>query len=245
MAKPVNRRIFSAERPMLERQGFTAAETPAEPAPVVVAAVQAAVPREEFDRLHAAIEAVNRKIDGFMNLDHEEINRMKLEVAEIAQRIDGTKREIAQLRHPLAGDDKFSAASDELSAIVGQTEGATTLIFNNVEQVEEICHELQALVKDDYQMSRVNQIAECCTRIYENCSFQDLTGQRINKVVRTLSFIEDKVARMMEIWGHQEFETMPLPEGIARVDDGVELHGPGSPGGGGNASQDDIDALFD
>lgn len=227
---------------MLEQQGVTGWD--AKPAPAAAVPVDAAVPRAEFDRLHQAIETVGQKIDSLMNLDLEEINRLKAEIAEIAHQIDGTKREIAQLRHPLASDDHFTAASQELDAIVGQTEAATTQIFNNVEQIEEICHGLQSLGLDDYQVSRINQIADCCTRIYENCSFQDLTGQRITKVIRTLTFVEEKVARMMDIWGDQALSSMPLPEGLARVDDGVELHGPANTGGG-NATQDDIDALFD
>ncbi|MEV8810475.1 hypothetical protein AB0066_25445, partial [Klebsiella pneumoniae] len=93
-----------------------------------------------------------------------------------------------------------------------------------VEQVEEIARELQSLIADDYQMQRVNQIADLCTRIYEACSFQDLTGQRITKVVRTLSFIEERVNAMMAIWGHKALEEMPLPEEQHRVDEGVVLH---------------------
>jgi chemotaxis protein CheZ len=238
------RRVFSAERALLARQGdeplaeaATAAAAQAPAAPAVTA--------EEFARLQHGIDQINRKIDTFINLDHDEINRMRVEVAEIAHRIEGTKREIAQLRHPLASDDRLLAASEELGAIVDATESATSDIFTEVEQVEEIARELQSIVTDDYQMQRINQIADLCTRIYEACSFQDLTGQRITKVVRTLSFIEERVNSMMAIWGHKALEEMPLPEEQHRVDDGIVLHGPSGAEGSGTASQDDIDALFD
>ncbi len=240
------RRVFSAERALLARQG----DEPLAEAATATAAAQApaapAVTAEEFARLQHGIDQINRKIDTFINLDHDEINRMRVEVAEIAHRIEGTKREIAQLRHPLASDDRLLAASEELGAIVDATESATSDIFTEVEQVEEIARELQSIVTDDYQMQRVNQIADLCTRIYEACSFQDLTGQRITKVVRTLTFIEERVNAMMAIWGHKALEEMPLPEEQHRVDDGVVLHGPsGGDAGSGTASQDDIDALFD
>ncbi len=38
------------------------------------------------------------------------------------------------------------------------------------------------------------------TRIYEACSFQDLTGQRITKVVTTLKTIEKKVAHIIDVF---------------------------------------------
>jgi chemotaxis protein CheZ len=38
------------------------------------------------------------------------------------------------------------------------------------------------------------------TRIYEACSFQDITGQRITKVVTTLKAIEAKVAHIMDVF---------------------------------------------
>ena len=38
-------------------------------------------------------------------------------------------------------------------------------------------------------------------QIFEACNFQDLTGQRITKVVSTLRFVEDRIMQMMDIWG--------------------------------------------
>ena len=37
--------------------------------------------------------------------------------------------------------------------------------------------------------------------IFEACNFQDLTGQRINKVMTTMKFIEHHINTMMDIWG--------------------------------------------
>jgi chemotaxis regulatin CheY-phosphate phosphatase CheZ len=41
---------------------------------------------------------------------------------------------------------------------------------------------------------------EAVVKIFEACNFQDLTGQRITKVVRALSFIEERVEAMMGVW---------------------------------------------
>jgi hypothetical protein len=39
------------------------------------------------------------------------------------------------------------------------------------------------------------------TDIYTACSFQDITGQRSEKVVKALRFIEQRINAMIEIWG--------------------------------------------
>jgi chemotaxis protein CheZ len=50
---------------------------------------------------------------------------------------------------------------------------------------------------------------------------------------------------MMSVWNRKEFETMPLPPGTAKKDEGLELHGPNAVDPNkGMISQADIDALF-
>ncbi len=44
-------------------------------------------------------------------------------------------------------------------------------------------------------------LQDATTRIYEACSFQDITGQRITKVVATLKTIERKVAHIIGTFG--------------------------------------------
>ena len=77
------------------------------------------------------------------------------------------------------------------------------------------------------------------------CGFQDLTGQRIKKVVNTLHYMERRVASMVEIWGIEAgtatTEIVAMAEGDERPDKEL-LHGPQAEGAG--VSQADIDALF-
>jgi len=94
----------------------------------------------------------------------------------------------------------------------------------------------QALVAD---------IQDRVIKIFEACNFQDLTGQRITKVVSTLQFIETHIVRMMEIWGGLEaFKDIEAEQTSKREDDAGLLNGPKLAGETGHASQDDIDALF-
>ncbi|EWY40321.1 hypothetical protein N825_37045 [Skermanella stibiiresistens SB22] len=192
-----------------------------------------------------SIAELHAKFDRFMSNDRTDIDQIQVEIADISGRIKATKAEMAALRHPLASEDKFQQASEELSAVVSATEVATNTIISCTEEIEEIVQELRAQLPEGYQSSRVNDMNEMIVRIFEACNFQDLTGQRITKVVRALSFIEERVDAMMGVWNKREFETMPLPPGIAAKDGDLELHGPNKVDAKkGMISQSDIDAMF-
>ena len=202
--------------------------------------------------LRADIADLGKKIDGIGTVaaapgfDMTEINKIRDEVHGIAARIAQTKREIGALKHPLATEDKLASASMELSSVVSQTESATSQIFDGVEKIEEIARELRSMKIDEYGQQRIAEISDMCTAIIEACSFQDLTGQRINKVVRTLAFIEERVQKMMEIWGTEEIKLLPLSDADSiNIKDvgGVVLHGPQDAEK--TNSQSDIDKLFD
>ena len=192
-----------------------------------------------------AIQDVGAKLDRFLTMDAQQIDQIQVEIADISGRIKATKVEMAAIRHPLAGDDKFLQASQELSAVVSATEAATNTIMACAEELEEVVHELKSSLPEGYHADRVNDMNDVIVRIYEACNFQDLTGQRITKVVRALSFIEERVDAMMSHWNKREFEAMPLPPTVTKMDETLELHGPADQQEMGNISQADIDALFD
>jgi chemotaxis protein CheZ len=81
-------------------------------------------------------------------------------------------------------------------------------------------------------------------RIFEACNFQDLTGQRISKVLETLQFVEDSVGRMMEIWGGREVVKGYAGAILTERSDKKLVSGPKLDGEPGHASQQEIDALF-
>ncbi|WP_029007728.1 protein phosphatase CheZ [Azospirillum halopraeferens] len=211
----------------------------------VMAALAAAGPLSvDNQEVLTAIGALGAKLDRFLAMDAAQIDHIQTEIADISGRIKATKVEMAALRHPLAGEDRFQQASQELSAVVSATEAATNTIMACAEEMEEIVHELRASMPEGYQSDRVNDMQEVIVRIYEACNFQDLTGQRITKVVRALSFIEERVDAMMGVWNKREFEAMPLPPTVTKMDGELELHGPAEEQVDGNISQADIDALF-
>ena len=176
----------------------------------------------------------------------EQSNLLKSELDEIRTSILETKREITSLHHSgFAGEDQ-ATASDELDAVVKGTEAATEKILTAAETIESNATDLANVLKGGSNHDLALDIQENAIAIFEACNFQDLTGQRINKVVNTLKFIEERVDHMMSIWGGAESFAGIRPEKLTgKTSDSHLLNGPAMEDAVDVASQDDIDALFD
>ncbi|MGI6246363.1 MAG: protein phosphatase CheZ [Pseudochelatococcus sp.] len=173
---------------------------------------------------------------------------MKAEVALIHHAISQTKREILNLQVKGLQGDSSSRALDELDAVVSGTEAATETILSSAETVEEAAGKLLTKLSGADQAMAI-EIHKQAIRIFEACNFQDLTGQRISKVVQVLHFVEDRVATMMAIWGGEEgFSSVSSGEvpsmSMQREGDAALLNGPALATDVNVVSQDDIDSLF-
>jgi chemotaxis protein CheZ len=115
------------------------------------------------------------------------------EVEELGRTIAIAKAEIAALRVDDITDHDIPFATDELDAIVEHTAQATHAILESCEMLDAVSE----TVTGEPQTKLQNAV----TRIYEACSFQDITGQRITKVVTTLKVIEEKVAHIIATFG--------------------------------------------
>lgn len=171
------------------------------------------------------------------------VERLKMDLADIANSIEKTKEEIAQIKHEDdIGTERFVRASSELDAIVSQTESATGDILNSAEKIQEFAWTLREQGADE---GHCDALDEQATNIYMACSFQDLTGQRIQKIVDAMRYVEKRVNAMIEIWGLDE-DTINVETGELRKDDERPdahlLNGPALDGEGVN--QDDVDDLF-
>jgi chemotaxis protein CheZ len=165
------------------------------------------------------------------------------ELQALGSFIAAAKAEISAIRPDDIQQKHLPTATDELSAVVGATAAATGEILDVVEQMEKMRAELAA--------EQAAKVTDLVTRIYEACNFQDITGQRITKVVKTLQQIDVKVAAILAAFGdklpgeHASLTPVaaaaPEPVRDARPDADL-LNGPQLPGQG--ISQADIDALF-
>jgi chemotaxis protein CheZ len=134
-------------------------------------------------------------------------------------------------------------AGRELTAIVDGTEQATQSILQAAEEIDQAAGTLSAMLKGGHDQGLARDIQDRVVQIFEACNFQDLTGQRVAKVMATLRFVEDHAARLLAIWQDIErFKPIPLSEPPGG--DQLYLNGPKLPGDPGHSTQDDIDQLF-
>lgn len=161
----------------------------------------------------------------------------------LAGQIHAVKLEIAALRHPNTAQNRLAAANLELAAVAEETEAAANDIFACVEQITRACARGLASAKTPAAKEMMREIGTHATHIIEALSFQDITGQRVEKVRRTLAFAEDRVTSMIDIWGQAGFENLPPPEAAPEDDDSRLLNGPQLDAGDG-IDQPDIDAMF-
>ena len=169
---------------------------------------------------------------------------VRIEIAQMVRIITSAKQEIAAIKHPMSNDDRMLAATSELDAIVLATETSTNAVLGSAEAIENLVQSLSSRFQDDEDMMALtDQVANEIIKIFEACNFQDITGQRMTKVVKIIKFIEERILSMIEIWGLEAFAELPVPENQQIDGDKALMNGPQLSGGG--ISQDDINALFD
>ena len=198
---------------------------------------EASVARE-IAEAHALLETYRAQI--------EQCEKLKVELDLIHDAINRTKREIAVLHGKSFDGQEMAKVNGELGAVVGGTEHATQQILEATESIDQAATALSKNISPDQQRLLSEEIQERVVAIFEACNFQDLTGQRISKVMSTMKFIEQHINAMMEIWGGVDAIKAHAPAIIdTREGDAKLLNGPKTDGDIGHASQDDIDALFD
>ena len=175
----------------------------------------------------------------------EQCEKLKVELDLIHDAISRTKREIAVLHGKSFNGEEMAKVNGELGAVVGGTEQATQQILEAAESIDNAASALSKNTSLDQQKILSEEISERVVSIFEACNFQDLTGQRISKVMTTMKFIEQHIYEMMEIWGGVDAIKAHAPPIVdTREGDAKLLNGPKLDGDVGHASQDDIDAMF-
>jgi chemotaxis regulatin CheY-phosphate phosphatase CheZ len=157
------------------------------------------------------------------------------QVQQMSELITAMRTDIAQLRPDDLKDEDIPRAGLELDAVVQNTEDATNNIMEAAEAI------MSADLSDvDTATGTIN---DACMQIFESCSFQDITGQRVSKVVKTLAHIEARLESMCSDWT-DELGAAALPDD-SEVDtrpDADLLHGPAL--GGEGVDQSEVDALM-
>ncbi|UTW58436.1 protein phosphatase CheZ [Kordiimonas sp. SCSIO 12603] len=147
------------------------------------------------------------------------------ECRALSDYISNARKEIASLQPSDLESARIPRAGLELDAIVQSTEDATNTIMEAAEEI------MGADTSDSEAYQAVTQ--DAVMRIFEACSFQDITGQRISKVVETLSYIEKRVLELRNLLGVTEDDIdVANEEHQKELDERALLSGPALEGEG-------------
>jgi chemotaxis protein CheZ len=177
------------------------------------------------ERMAATLDETVACVDALL---HDEF---RLIVGEIAT----LRRDIGNLRPDHMRFERIPEAGRELDAVVEATETATVSIMEAAETI-------MAADASDPQAYK-DMVDEKMIVIFEACSFQDITGQRIRKVVSTLGWIEERLGQLSQRLKIADAD--PAHHGETeeeRRKRELILHGPQMKGEG--VSQDFVDDVF-
>ncbi|MGU3541116.1 protein phosphatase CheZ [Methylobacterium sp. A54F] len=186
------------------------------------------------------IEACRRELN--------EAFAMRGELDLMKEAITRTKEEIAALHRSENNGKGMRRAADELDAVVESTERATGTLLGAIEDIESAANMLRAARLTKGSQEQVDIVLERVIVAYEACNFQDLTGQRISKIVNVMKFVEDHLDRVIAVWsGLDSFRDFvgDVAPTADPDDESSLLNGPKLADDIGHVDQNDIDALFD
>src|SRR5947209_14593734 len=174
-----------------------------------------------LDRIEAALRGGERSV--------QSVDKIRFDLVEMAKAIARTKTEIASIKPDAEHHGKFGEASEELDSIVLATEGATSEILASAEQIQEIAWTLR---EQGFDAGVCDLLDTKATDVYTACSFQDLTGQRTQKVIQVLRYLEGRINAMISIWGLDGAMAAEAAERESVRSDAALLNGPARPGQG-------------
>ncbi|MCB2108702.1 MAG: protein phosphatase CheZ [Rhodobacteraceae bacterium] len=168
-----------------------------------------------------------------------------LQLQRLSEFINKTKAEIQALKPSVMKTDFLPKATDQLDAIVEATAAASHRIMDSADVIMELAGRMNP---EDSQKAMA-----AATSIFEACTFQDITGQRVTKVVETLKTIESHIDRMIaafdetadgaaQVAAGVESGEAEKPEGEKKEGKSSTLDGPALPSHA--PSQADIDAIL-
>lgn len=155
------------------------------------------------------------------------------ELIQIAEYITHMRDEISALRANEMTRDRIPMAHVELGSVLAATAGATNRIMAAAE----------ALLNLPEGPEHRPVLEEHVGTIFEACAFQDITGQRISKVVDALQSFEQRLDRFISAVRARD-AAITDPTERARRERATELMLNGPQDEQIATTQDDIDALF-
>lgn len=168
----------------------------------------------------------------------DDIDKIAVELRELLTYIGAAKDELIGMQPKSLSNRDIPDAGEQLDAIVKSTEEAAETIMDAAETV--------GALSDEAEGEMAEKLEKVSTELFQASSFQDLTGQRITKVMRTLGHLEERLNALADAIGDEyikphEDKIEVDDQGVAK-DDTDLLHGPQLEGEGN--SQAEIDAIL-
>ncbi len=170
------------------------------------------------------------------------MDRLKQELDGLSRYIMRVRQEVAAIDRPVKPTEDFESMGDQMVAVVEATEAATNSIMEAMENNGKIIAELREKIDDPDQLALLDKIVENANNVFEACAFQDITGQRVGRVAKSITYVEERVDSLKHLLGEQELAELEVTPDEIDSDEAL-LNGPQLNGQG--LSQDDIDGLFD
>ncbi len=139
------------------------------------------------------VKIISSVIDKVGQDEQTSMNSILTELRELLIVIEETRTEIGMARTSDIKGKHIPGAADELDAIVAATSEATGTIMDCCDVIQD---KASAVGGEDG-----DAITGEVMKIYEACSFQDITGQRVSKVMKTFNDIEEKIDRLVSVLG--------------------------------------------
>ena len=159
-------------------------------------------------------------------------DRVQEELENLLSNVSQTQDELVRLKPEKISGLWVGSVQAELDAVIKHTENAADDFLQAVEDLQ--------LIAASLPKKKANQIQEVTTRMLEASTFQDISGQRLNNAKSEVREIDNCVAAVFAVLGHEvEAEA---PKEAAVLSDEDLLNGPQQEGAG--SSQDDVDALL-
>nr|WP_235913903.1 protein phosphatase CheZ [Pseudoroseomonas coralli] len=194
-------------------------------------------------RIAGHLAAINGEIERMLGLGlvperkaADRLGRALDEMWAMSQLLAETRAEVVGLAPP------STDLGDVLDAVVVETEKAAFEILRQAERAQAAAGRLHDGTSADpkHDLEAVNEAA---TAIVLACGFQDITGQRVRKVLSTMRQIEARVSALVELMGIRPEETRAQQAATAPAGEASLLNGPSSAAEGG-LGQSAVDDLF-
>jgi hypothetical protein len=141
------------------------------------------------------LEAIDRLYNAALGAhDDVQLDLFARDLEDMRASIEDARRDLAAIKPREGLTARFRAAEHDLDAVASAAERATSDILSAVERLQDISEKLRA---DKADADLCDEIETHARGIFMASAFQDMTGQRITRLVGALNYLEHRVKAML------------------------------------------------